>query len=110
MCSLEMYNRPPREPVSGHGSLPLAKPDHAVLSLFHGFAFPELSLGSSRGAPAITPPQHCSSGTPLLGQLLCRIRRAIALFSVGKACVPSRPLDPPEMFLGEFDIDGSNFT
>lgn len=110
MCSLEMYNCPPRETVSGRGPLPLAKPDHTVLSLFHDFAFPELSLGSSRGAPAITPPQHCSSGTPLLGQLLCRIRRAMALFSVGESSVPSRPLDPPEMLLGQFNIDDSNFT
>lgn len=107
MCSLGMYNCPPKETVSGHDSLPLAEPDHAVLSLLRGFAFPELSLGSSRGVLAITPPQHC---TPLLGQLLCRISRAMALFSVRKPCVPFRPLDPPEMLLGEFNIDGSNFT
>lgn len=78
----------------------LAKANHTVLSLLHGFAFAELSLGSERRAPAVTLLQCRSSGTPLLGQLLCRIRREMSLFVAGKSCVPSRPLDPPQMMLG----------
>lgn len=78
----------------------LAKANHTVLPLLHGFAFAELSLGSERRAPAVTLLQCRSSGTQLLGQLLCRIRREMSFFVAGKSCVPSRPLDPPQMTLG----------
>lgn len=70
-----------------------AKLKHAVLS--HGFAFAELFLGSERGRPAMTFLQHCSSGTPLLGQILCRTGGR--WFACGRK---SRPLNPLEMMLG----------
>lgn len=88
----------------------LAKLDHTVLSRLRDFAFAELSLGSERGAPAMTLLQSCRSGTPLLGQLLYRMRRELDLFTVGKSCVTSRPLDPPETTLGGSKAYGSSFT
>lgn len=61
-----------------------AKPDHAVLSPLRGFAFAELSLGSERGAPAITLPQHRSSGTPLLWAAFVQNREGDGFVHSGK--------------------------
>lgn len=34
----------------------------------------------------------------------------MGLFTVGKSCVPSRPLDPSETMLGGSNVYGSSFT
>lgn len=77
------------------------KLNHSVLVLLCGCALQSCSWAAS-GEPL----QCCRSGTPLLGQLLCRVRReTIGVFLVGNSRVPST--GPTRDDSGGFNVCGS---